>query len=245
MHLWPMLGWQDIKQRYRRSVLGPLWLTLSTGAMVSAMGPLYGKLLNQPIGDYFAHLAVGWVVWILIAGIINESCLAFVSAEGFIKQTKLPYTVYIVRLVWRNLIIFLHNLLIVALVLVFYQPSWTWQVLLMPVGVLAIAVNGIWVGLLLGLLCARFRDIPQIVLSVVQVVFFLTPVMWKPDMLGRHVWAVAWNPLYYFVEIVRAPLLGTPMGAGMWLAVLAITVGGFAVTLAIFAPYRVRIAYWV
>jgi ABC-type polysaccharide/polyol phosphate export permease len=245
VYVWPMLGWQEIKQRYRRSVLGPFWLTISTGAMIAGIGLLYGRLFNQPVADYLSYLAVGFVVWILIASLINESCLVFISAEGFIKQVPLPFTVYIARLIWRNLIIFGHNFLIVAIVLLLYRPSWSWQVLLAPIGLVVIAVNGVWLGLLLGLLCARFRDIPQVVASLVQVAFFLTPVMWKPSMLGRHEWTVMWNPLFPFLEIVRAPLIGERLTPAIWGAALLITCMGYAVMLAFFARFRSRIAYWV
>jgi ABC-type polysaccharide/polyol phosphate export permease len=245
VHVWPMLGWQEIKQRYRRSVLGPFWLTISTGIMIAGMGPLYGRLLNQPVGDYFAYLATGMVVWILISNLITDSCLVFVNAEGFIKQIRLPFTIHIARLVWKNLIIFAHNMVIVFIVLVFYQPNWTWHLLLAPVGVLLIALNGIWLGLLLGLLCARFRDIPQIVASLVQVAFFLTPIMWKSSMLGRYEWAATFNPLTHFLEIVRAPLLGNAIPLSTCVAVIAITVLGYLAALTLFARFRSRIAYWV
>jgi ABC-type polysaccharide/polyol phosphate export permease len=245
IYIWPTLGWQEIKQRYRRSVLGPFWLTISTGAMIGGMGPLYGKLLNQPISDYFSYLAIGFVVWILIASLITESCQVFIGAEGFIKQIRLPFTVHIARLIWKHLIIFAHNLVIVAIVLVFYRPSWNWQVLLTPIGVLIIAFNGIWVGLLLGALCARFRDIPQVIASLVQVAFFLTPVMWKPTMLGKYEWTVMWNPLFHFLEIVRAPLLGGTISLAAWGAVILMTLSGYVLMLLFFARFRSRIAYWI
>ncbi|MGH8185195.1 MAG: ABC transporter permease [Steroidobacteraceae bacterium] len=169
----------------------------------------------------------------------------FIAAESFIKQIRLPFTVYIAGLVWKHLVIFAHNFVIVAVVLAFYRPNWGWQVLLTPLGVLMIALNGIWVGLFLGLLCARFRDIPQVIGSLVQVAFFLTPVMWKPSMLGKYEWTVAWNPLFPFLEVVRAPLLGATVTAATWITVLLITIAGFALMLAFFARFRQRIAYWV
>lgn len=197
------------------------------------------------ISSYFPYLAVSFVVWLLIVSLVNESCTAFIVAEGYVKQIKLPLTIHVLRLVWKNLIIFAHNLLIVVLALVFFPPPLTWHLLLVPAAILAIALNGLWVGLLLGLLCARFRDIPQIIGSLMQVALFLTPVMWKADMLGRNIWAAQINPIFHFLEIVRQPLLGggpTPMS---WLAVLVITVIGYLVTLALFSRFRARIAYWV
>jgi ABC-type polysaccharide/polyol phosphate export permease len=245
IHLWPMLAWQEIRQRYRRSVLGPFWLTISTAALLGAMGPLYGKLFGQSIADYFPHLALGFVVWLLIAGLINEGCNTFIAAEGLIKQTRIPLSVHVLRVVWRNLIIFAHHLLIVGVVLSIYPPKVSWGLLLVPLGILAVAVNGAWAGLLIGLLCARFRDIPQIVQSLVQVSFFLTPVLWKPGSLGRYEWFALWNPFYHFLEIVRAPLMGLPVPVNSWLAVLFISLAGFAVAFAFFVRYRARIAYWV
>lgn len=245
IHIWPMLGWMEIVQRYRRSALGPFWLTISTGALIGGMGPLYGRLLNQDLSLYFPYLAVSFIVWMLMASLINDSCNAFIGGGGFITQLKLPLSVHILRVVWKNILIFAHNLVIVVLVLVFYPPPLTWQLLLVPLGIFMIAINGIWLGLLLGLLCTRFRDVSQIVGSLVQIMFFLTPIMWKVEMLGRFQWTAQWNPLYHFLEIVRGPLVGNALNTSSWMAVLGITVVGFSVALVTFARFRNRIAYWV
>lgn len=245
IYIWPMLGWQEIRQRYRRSVLGPFWLTISTGVLVVGMGPLYGRLFGQTISAYFPYLAISLVVWLLISNTINELCLAFIAAEGFIKQIKLPLTIHVLRVVWKNLIIFAHNLVIVVLVLFFYPPPATWHLLLFPVALLMLAVNALWVGMLIGMMCARFRDIPQIVGSLMQVALFLTPVMWKADMLGRNMFAAQLNPLFHFLEIVRQPLLGGGIPILSWLVVVCITICGYVIAIGAFARFRARIAYWV
>lgn len=245
VHIWPVLAWQEVKSRYRRSLLGPLWLTVSTAIMVCAMGPLYGRLFSQPLADYFAYLAISIVVWQLISNLLIDACQVFIASEGFIKQIKLPYTVYIVRLVWRHLIIFAHNLVIIVVVLVFYRSSWDWRLLLAVFGLGLIALNGIWLGLLFGMLCARFRDIPPVVSSVVQIALFVSPIMWKPEMLGKYQWTVDWNPLFHFIEVIRAPLLGTPVTATTWGAMFLITLSGYVITLLFFSRFRSRIPYWV
>lgn len=245
IHVWPMLGWQEIKQRYRRSVLGPFWLTISVGALIGGMGPLYGNLMGQKLATYFPHLAVSYIVWMLLASLMNDACTTFTIAEGLIKQIKMPLSIHVLRMVWRNIIIFLHQIPIIVIVLFFYPPPLGWGLLLVPVALLAIAANALWVGLLLGMLCARFRDIPQLVASVVQVMFFLTPVLWHPGSLGRFEWAAAWNPLNHLLEIVRAPLLGHPFPKASWAAVATLTVCGYVFTLFIFSRYRARVAYWV
>lgn len=246
VHLWSMLGWLEIKQRYRRSVIGPFWLTLSTGALLGGMGPLYGRLFGANIAEYFAFLSIGYVVWLLLSGLINDSCQAFIASEGLIKQTSLPLTVHVLRVVWKNVLIFGHNAVIIVIVLLVYGIPVAWGAVLSVLGLAAIIVNALWFGVLLALLSARFRDIPPIIGNVLQVLFFLTPVLWKPKMLGDHYTALlGLNPLYHFIEVVRAPLLGQGMPEGAWQVVGLTTVVGFAIMLAFFARFRARIAYWV
>jgi ABC-type polysaccharide/polyol phosphate export permease len=245
IYIWPLLGWLEIRQRYQRSLLGPFWLTISTGIMLAGMGPLYSMLFGRPLTVYLSHLAISLVVWLFISGLIIDSCTTFIHAEGYIKQMKLPLTVHVMRSVWKNVVVFAHNLVIVFIVMLFYPPGLDWHLLLAPIGVLVIALNGIWAGIVLGLLCARFRDIPLIVTSLVQVAFFLTPVFWMADMLGRHQWAAQVNPLFHFLEIVRRPLMGQETSALSWAAVLAITLSGYLLMFALFQRYRARIAYWV
>lgn len=245
IYIWPTLGWLEIKQRYRRSTLGPFWITLSTAVVILGMGPLYGRLLNVDLAAYFPFLAVSIVLWSLVSTLIIDACQAFIAAEGYIKELRLPYTVHVLRIVWRNLIMFAHNLLAVVVVLAIFRPAWGFDVLLVPFGVLLIALNAVTFGILLGLLCARFRDVPQVVASLLQLAFFVTPILWRPAMLGRHQWALDFNPLYVFIEIVRAPLLAEPTQPHLWAIALAITAAGAAVSLATFARFRARIAYWL
>lgn len=244
-HVWPTLAWTEIRQRYRRSMLGPFWLTVSIGVMIAGMGPLYSRLFGQATSTYFPHLAVSLVVWLLLASLINEGCVCFTGAEGLIKEGRMPLTVHVLRVVWKNLIIFAHHCLILVIVFCFYPPPITWALLLVPLAIVAIGINAVWVSLFLGMLCARFRDIPLIIQSIVQVMFFLTPVLWQPKFLGRHAWAAQWNPLNHLLEIVRVPLLDGRVAAHSWAAVLGMLLIGFSFAILVFARFRARIAYWV
>ena len=244
-HIWLLLGWQDIKQRYRRSVLGPFWLTLSTAVVITGMGPLYGRLLGQSVLDYWPFLSASIVLWGLMATLIGECCGVFTSAEGIIKQLKLPLSLHVYRLVWRNFIIFAHNMVFVLPVMIFLGPGINANWLLIPVGLFLYAANSIWLGLVLGVLCARFRDIPLIVTTIVQLMFIMTPVFWKPEMLGDRQWAAHINPMFHMLEIVRAPLLGQTGSALSWMVVGGMTVFGYLLALVLFAKFRSRVAYWL
>ena len=248
-YLWGMLGWQDIRRRYRRSVLGPFWLTISMGMLVAMLGTLYGALLNIEAADYVPFLALGFIVWTLISGLINDGCTTFIVAESIIKQTNLPLSVHVYRRVWCNVLIFFHNAAIFVVVVVVFSiwPGWT-GLLAVP-GLLLLCLNGIWVGLLLGIVSARFRDVPPIVASLVRILFFVTPIIWMPELLPGRALMLAvvldFNPFFHFVELVRAPLLGQTPGLGSWIAASAITVGGWLLAFELLRRYRRRIAYWV
>lgn len=245
-YLWSMLGWQDIKQRYRRSTLGPLWLTVSSAVMIVALGAVYAAIFKMNLHDYFPFLAVGLVVWSLLSSIVTDGCQVFIVNEAMIKQVRLPFFVHVLRMVWRNLIIFAHNFIIVVLVLAYFRIVPTpGQLLAFAAGLGLTLVNAAWLGMVLGCLCARFRDIPLIVTSLVQLLFFLTPVIWHPGLMpGRHR-VVDWNPIYHFIEVVRAPLLGQWPAPHSWAAVLLITLIGWIFTTAWLTRYRRRIAYWL
>ena len=248
-YLWGMLGWQDIRRRYRRSVLGPFWLTISMGVLVAALGTLYGALFSVELTVYVPHLALGFIVWTLISGLLTDGCTTFIAAESIIKQTNVPLSVHVYRMVWRHALILLHNAAIVVVVAALFAiwPGWT-GLLAVP-GLVLLCLNGLWVGLLLGVVSARFRDVPPIVASVVRILFFVTPIIWMPELMPGRALMLAvvldFNPFFHFVEVVRAPLLGRAPELASWLAVAGITLGGWAMTFALFRRYRRRIAYWI
>ena len=244
-HLWGLLGWQDIRRRYRRSVLGPFWLTISMGVFVAALGTLYGALLRVELSAYVPYLALGFIVWTLVASSFTEGCAAFTGAEGIIKQTTQPLSVHVYRIVWRNVIVFFHNAIIfVVVALVFsHWPGWT-GLLALP-GLALVCVSCVWAGLLLAIVSARFRDVPPLVASLMRVMFFLTPIIWMPSLLPGRALLLEFNPFYHFLELVRAPLLGQAPGPASWLVVAGIALGGGLLTFVMFRRYRPRIAYWI
>jgi ABC-2 type transport system permease protein/lipopolysaccharide transport system permease protein len=243
--LWGYMGLHEIRQRYRRSVIGPLWITLSMGIMVSALGVLYGTILKVEIATYLPFLTAGFVIWGLLSSMIIDGTRVFTAVESFIRQMPAPLSLHVYRLVWSNLIIFAHNMLVFVAVAVWFgmKPGWT-LVMAVP-GMLLVLANGVWLILLLGLLSARFRDIPLITGSVVQVLFFITPVIWQPTMLPGRPLLLVGNPLYQLLEIVRGPLLGYVPPWESWFVVALFTVVGWVITLLFFTAYRWRLAYWV
>ena len=168
------------------------------------------------------------------------------QAGNIIQQARLPLSVHVYRVVWRNLIIFFHNAAIFVVVAMVFAVWPGWAGLLAIPGMVLVCLNGVWVGLLLGAFSARFRDVPPIIASIVRIAFFVTPIIWMPALLPhRAVLPMNLNPFYHVLEVVRAPLLGQVPGAVSWLAMIGMTVVGIAATFALYVRYRWRIAYWI
>jgi ABC-2 type transport system permease protein len=249
--LWAHLGWQDIRQRYRRSVLGPIWITISMAVTAVALGILYAGLFSNELSVQLPYILVGFIVWAFISGCISEGSDVFIANEGLIKQLPAPLSVHVYRLTWRQVLFFGHNLIVYLVMLVIFPQSLGWASLTALPAFVLLAVNGAWVALLLGIVTTRFRDLAPIIQSLVQLLFFLTPIVWIYDDLLKNA-AVAerarlveFNPLLHFIEIIRQPMLGQEQHLRHWIVVLVITVVGWAVTMVALRRYRSRVAYWV
>jgi lipopolysaccharide transport system permease protein len=243
--LWIRLGWNEILQRYRRSVLGPFWLTASMAIMVVALGTIYAQLFQQSIEDFLPFFCVGLLVWNLIASYLTEAGGLFAGSESYIKQIRLPYSVYIYRSSWAKLIIFAHNFVIYFGMLAVFR-IWPGVVAFLAIPGLALVVlNGTLASISIGIVSARFRDVPQLISSIVQILFFITPIFWKPESLKGHAYVADLNPFYHLIELVRAPLLGNLPTTNNYVAVLVFTLINAAIASALFSRFRSRIAYWV
>jgi ABC-2 type transport system permease protein len=248
--LWAHLGWQDIKQRYRRSVIGPLWITISMGMTATALGLLYSQLLESDIQELLPYLTVGFIVWNFISGCIIEGAEVFISNEGLMKHLPAPVSVHVLRLVWRQALLFGHNMIVYFIVLAIFQMHLHWTVIMVIPAFALIMANGAWVALLFGIVATRFRDIPPVVQSLMTLCFFMTPIVWQAKDLEKK--GLGWrahladvNPFYHYIEIIRDPLLGSDQQLYHWLIVLAFTVVGWTFALLVMRNYRARVSYWI
>ncbi|MDR0241805.1 MAG: ABC transporter permease [Burkholderia sp.] len=243
--LWTLLGWLEIRQRYARSRLGPFWLTISMGVMISSLGVVYGTLFGQKINEYLPFLASSLVLWGMFSATIQEGSVAYINSAPYIRQMATPKLIYILQVVWRNLIVLAHNFLIViVLMVIFGVKRWETLPLFIP-ALLLFIVNAMWIAMTISLLSARFRDLPQIVAALLQVAFYVTPIIFRPDALNRFSFIVEWNPLAYLIDVVRSPLIGHVPSATSWAVAIGMAVIGWPVALYTTGRYLKRIPYWV
>ena len=246
INIWSRLGWRDNKRRYRRTVFGPLWTTASLAVFVVTLGMIWANLWGQDAKHYLPYLTSGMVCWTLFSAICTEGGVCLIGQDRLIKQLRISYTLLACAAVWRNVIVFWHNLIVYVLVCLYSGTAITWNTLLFIPGFILFCANAVWIAGLLGAVCTRYRDIPQLVASLLQISMFLTPILWTPEQLkGRMVLLADLNPLYHLIAIVRDPLLGKAPAPLQWAVVLLITIVGWTLLIRVMTKFRHRIVYWL
>jgi ABC-type polysaccharide/polyol phosphate export permease len=245
--MWSRLGWGEVRRRYRRTAVGPFWTTFSLGIFIFALSTVWSGLWKMDVREFLPFFCAGMVTWYLLSAIITEGCTIFVMSESLIKQMSVSYTLIACAMVWRNIIVFAHNFLVFVVVAVICGIDVNAYTLLFIPGLALVALNGAWVGMLFGTICTRFRDLQQLITSLLQIALFATPIFWRPEQLQSRLSAIfiELNPLYHFVDVVRAPLLGQMPTTSSWLFVLGATIFGWTFTLVVFSRFRRRIPYWI
>jgi len=243
--LWLGLALFDIKQRFRRSIIGPFWLTISTAVMLGALSLVFGTMFQQDISIFVPYMGTGLILWGLISSVILESGTAFTQAEGYIRNVPMPTSVHVYRMLARNIIAWSFTVVIYVAIWALFIRTISWTFLLFLPGLLIVFANLFVVSFVVAILSTRYRDIPQVVASVVQVIFFLTPVFWSIETLPNHPAFVTLNPIYHLLEIVRAPLLGKLPSPDSWIWAIVMLVVGAPIAFLLYRRAYPRIPYWV
>lgn len=241
------LGWQDVRLMYRRSVLGQFWITLSMAITFVAIGSVFGLIFRSPVVEYLPFLGCGLVFWNFLSLIINEGAVAFIAGDAFIRQLPLPPIIFFLRSIWKTFFVLLHNAVALALLLLIFPPPVSPAVLLV-IPAIALAGTGMaGLALALAVLATRFRDVPQILSAVVQVLFYLTPIVWLPEALPAEARGIilAFNPFHHMMQIMRQPLLGQAPTLEEWGIAGALALVFVAIGSAAYARYRTRLAFWL
>lgn len=239
------MGVRDIELRYRRSLLGPFWISASMVAMILTLAYLYSQIFESvQFVEYLSFLACGILAWNLISSLIGEACNAVMEHSALMRSVPLPMTVPAGRVLVRNAVTYLHNVIAVVIILVVFGAPITPLALLSFAGLGVILFIGYCGVLVLGPVSARFRDIPQLVSSVLQVIFFITPIIWMPGMSRRPLIAEA-NPFYHLIELIRAPLLGHLPTANNWIISGAVCAVMAVLAIVTLSATRKRVSLWV
>lgn len=243
--IWGVLGIVDTKARYRRTALGPFWITLSLAIQALAIGAIFSSLMSISFYEYLPYVAIGLVVWQYMLNTTNECANSFALAKSLVRNMPMPLAVHVLRAIWRNVISMMHHLIFIAAIAAFTAIQIGPLALLAVPGLFLLILNLTWIGLILALVSVRFRDVPFMIASAMQVLFFVTPVIWSPTRLGSMLHFLTWNPAYHLIELVRSPLLGSAPSTISFAVAIGSAVVGWIVVLAVYGRYQWRVAYWL
>lgn len=243
---WHYSALNDLRARYRRTSLGEFWIGISLAVFVLSVGFFYGALMRLNPAEYLPHLLVGYAFWLLFSTLVVEGCQAFVANGALLRQRRTPLSLIMMRNVDRAFMTLAHNLVVVLVGLMWMGIFPTWRVALLVPALLLWLLNAMWLTLALATISARFRDVPPAILSILQLVFLLSPVLWRPEDVPEALHLVLnFNPLSHFLAIVRNPLLDLDISSLSWGVTFATTLAGWAIALMLLRSYRAQIVYWV
>lgn len=245
--IWWSLPIERVKANYRRTYLGMIWMTLTTVAFVVGLSLLFGVLMEQDLKTFVPYVAVGFICFTWMTGMLSGGASSVEGNSAFVKTTAGPRSAYALQVVTRPTLQFLHDAVVIAIVLIVFQVPVGGSLILLPVAVVLILINGVATAMWLGPTCARYRDVGQLVDVVIRVLFFFTPVFWVTTDIARAqlILLAGWNPLTYLLQLFRAPLLGEWPGAMSVVGAFAITFANTVVGFIVFSRTRPRWAYWL
>jgi ABC-type polysaccharide/polyol phosphate export permease len=244
--IWFYLSLSEVRTRYIGSFLGPFWITISQTVLVISIGYIYGGLFGIPPEKYMPFLTCGLICWNLVQGILNEGTRCFGSHKSFLNEIKINPLVFCYKVVFSNFIILAHNS--VSIAFIFLLTGYKFSIL-MPLSLIGFAfifVNGVLSIIIIGILCERFRDIPSLISNILQISFFITPIIWDPiQFKTRAVLFLKLNPFYHFIEATRAPLLGIIPDMDTYFFLIAITLANTFAASIIYKNFSKKIIYWM
>jgi ABC-type polysaccharide/polyol phosphate export permease len=188
---------------------------------------------------------MGLITWGFISGTTTEACTAFIENAGIIRQIRLPYSIYVMRMIWRAFIVFLHTVILIIPIAIYFRMPFGPGALLAIPGMLLVVLNQIWLSIVIGVVATRFRDISQIVATAIQISMFVTPIMWPVSAIPEARFIADINPFYHLIELVRAPLLGQVAEPLSWIVVLAMCVIGYGLAAILLTRASRRLVYWL
>lgn len=244
--VWHLMGSSEIRKRFARSRLGHMWVVLTTATTFSAMAVVWAVLWRVPLAQMLPYVAWSFVAWFYISGTIQESTECISANKGYLINQYMPPTNIILSVVYKNGIIFAMNTIIPIAISLWFGIIPGPSVLFVIFGIIIAVIFATSSAVIISIVCTRFRDLVQIILAVMQIMFYLTPILWKPEQIPQGTqWLVFANPLASILSLVRDPLLGRPVASEAWIIAVTTTALMAIAALSLLGTYRRRLIYWL
>jgi lipopolysaccharide transport system permease protein len=241
---WRALASGDIRSKYRRTLLGPWWITATNAITALIMGLVAGRFLGADMKSYLPHFMISMTIWNFISSSLNEACYTMINAGGMIKAVDMPLAIHVMRMVHRNLIIFLHNIAVIPFIWLVYPWPIGFQSLLAPIGLLIVYVFVVSASMVISMICVRYRDVPPVMASILQLLFFVSPIIWVPTQIKGGDLIVSLNPIAYLLAVTRDPIMSVSPHLLSWVGAIGFVAVATIAMAYVYTRYRSRVVYW-
>ena len=243
--VWFRLGLSDTVSKYRRSILGPLWLTLGMGITVAGIGSFWTIIWGVELKTFFPYFTAGLLIWNFIVGCLIEGSFCFVSQSQVIRAAPNPLFLYPLRLAVKLSITFAHNFIVYLIVAIIFRVQLNVYSLLIIPGIFLLFLFAVGTSLLFGIIGSRFRDFPPTIEAIVPLFFFITPVIWFNDVLGSRAILSTLNPFSHLIDILRKPMLGQNPTLTNYAFTISTIFIIWLLGFKLFSKYRNKITLWI
>lgn len=236
---------QQVILRYRRTALGYLWTLINPLLMMSIMAVVFSILFKADLKTFAVFLFAGMIPWNFFSSVVTQSGTSFISNEGLIKKIYLPKVIFPLSIAFASLIDSLLSFLALFAIILALGGMFSWSLLFLPISFVLLFLFTMGLGLIMSIATVFFRDLQHIVLVAMQGLFFLTPILYKHDVLtGKVAWLVGLNPVTPFITLFRAPLIEATLPSGsVLLQAAAISTAAMSIGLFVFLRQEKKIVF--
>jgi len=205
--------WRDIKIKYKQTLLGFLWAILQPLLMMTIFTFFFGKALSVPSQDlpYPIYVFSGLLIWNIFSSGLTSASNSMVNNSSIIKKIYFPRLIIPVSSILVSLFDFFMAFILFVPILIYYRQPIDWTAaLIWPTAILVSIISTLGLGCWLAALNVKYRDFRYVIPFLVQVLFFLTPVIYPITILKYPLlqYILAASPMYAAVELFRYPLTG-------------------------------------
>lgn len=236
----------EIKLKYRLTFLGPIWISINSFIIIAALGYIWSHILSIPGSYYYTYLASGFTFWWFFNSTVSDSIDLFKKNKNLILNDNQSFNFIILKIIFTNLIIYLHSIFFVIIILFAYLNI-----------ILSIKLHLYFLGLVINFfvlfqvskiisyLTTRYRDLANIISNLMTLMFFVTPIVWTTSSAKARTGIYEYNPIYHLIEIIRQPLLGVAPTVTNYTYVFILLCLLFTFSSLILDRYTKRITFWI
>lgn len=239
------LAWLDLKIRYRNTLLGPFWSTISLGVTLIILGFVWTKVLNADHYKYIPNLYFGYIFWVWISDTLSDSVTVFGDNKDIIHNFNFPLFYLNFKIIIKNLLIFLHNFPIILIIIYIYNIELGFNNIFFIISIFLTLTLLFSISIIISIMCAFYDDFKQATLIFLKIIFYTTPILWLPEMLGDKQFLLFYNPFFHIIELLRNTLTAPILAINSFMMVIYMNIIILIISIIIYKIFNKKVIHWI